>query len=114
MNAIGTQRTYGLERLMRDVECAARTIRSVTRFERGQICAELADRLREELEPHAVADEEGLDAIRVWLDALGAADPSEPDLIQELLYGVDALVRVHIWRETGVPLRPPERTGLFV
>jgi hypothetical protein len=114
MNALGTRRTYGLERLMMDLQYAARTARSVTRVERAQLCGELADRLREELEPRAAADEEGLEAIRIWLDALAAADPSEPDLVQELLYGVDALVRVHIWRETGEPLRPPERTGLVV
>lgn len=114
MNALGTRRTYGLERLMTDLQYAARTARSVTRVERAQLCGELADRVREELELHAAADQEGLEAIRVWLDALAAADPSEPDLVQELLYGVDALVRVHIWRETGKPLRPPERTGLVV
>ena len=114
MDALGTRRTYGLERLMADLQNAARTARSVTRVERAQMCNELAERLRDELEPHAAADEAGLEAIRVWLDALAAADPSEPDLVQELLYGVDTLVRVHIWRETGQALRPPQRTGLVV
>ena len=114
MNVIGSRRTYELERLMTDLERAARTARSVTRVERARACADLAGRLRADLEPHAAADEKGLEAIRLWLDALANADPAEPDLIQELLYGVDALVRVHIWRETGMPLRPPEPSGLVV
>lgn len=114
MNAIGTRRNHELERLMTDLEYAARTARSVTRVERAEICSELAQRLRADLEPNATADAQGLDAIRVWLDALAAANPAEPDLIQELLYGVAALVRVHIWRETGMPLRPPKPTGLVV
>lgn len=98
---------YELDRLMRDLQRTARTARSATRAERGTCCRELVARLRAELEPRARLDREGLDAIVAWLGALERADPADSDLVQELLYGVDALVRVHVWRETGRPLEPP-------
>jgi iron-sulfur cluster repair protein YtfE (RIC family) len=38
-------------------------------------------------------------AIRQWIADLEEADPADPDRLQELLYGLDALMRVHIWKE---------------
>ena len=62
-----------------------------------------------DLEPSAQIDVQGLDALRTWTDALDATEVTDVDHMQELLYGIDALVRVHLWRETGLPLVPPER-----
>jgi len=45
--------------------------------------------------------------VRTWLDALEQTAPSDVDRMQELLYGIDALVRVHMWREMGGELEPP-------
>jgi hypothetical protein len=98
--------------LTSDVLCAGRTVRAATRSDRAATCRELAARLRRTLEPHAAADEAGLGAIQLWLSALAATDPGDVDRMQELLYGIDALVRVHIWRETKLPLEPPAPTGV--
>ena len=108
---LSARRQYALQRLMTDVLLAGRTARSSTRAERTRICSGLAAQVRSQLEPHAELDEPGLVAIRAWLDELADARPDEVDRIQELLYGIDALVRVHIWRETGLPLEPPPSPG---
>ena len=109
MNATNwTRRAYELDRLMDDLQMTARTARAATRAERGAACGWIVTRLREELEARASIDPPGLLAIGVWLDALERADPGDADLVQELLYGVDALVRVHVWRETGRQLEPPQ------
>ena len=97
---------------MKDVLDAGRAIRGATWAERRDWCRLLSARIREQLEPHAFADEPGLVAVRAWLDALERTDPSDVDRIQELLYGIDALVRVHIWRETGTELEPPPGRGM--
>lgn len=108
MAVIDVNRRYELEHLVRELRLAARTIRASTVAERREGCESLARTLRERLEPHARLDEEGLEALGVWTSALECADPLDVDLLQELLYGIDALVRVHLWRETGFPLEPPE------
>jgi hypothetical protein len=108
MAAIDVNRRYELEHLVGDLRLAARTIRASTIAERRASCESLSQMLRETFEPHAVLDEAGLQALDVWTSALGRADPLDVDLLQELLYGIDALVRVHLWRETGFPLEPPQ------
>ena len=108
MTAIDIGRHHELRELVRELRIAARTIRSETILERRETCDSLASSLRDRLEPHATLDIPGLEALGVWIDSLGQADPTDPDIIQELLYGIDALVRVHLWRETGMPLEPPE------
>jgi len=108
MAAIDTARRHELEQLVRELRLAARTIRAQTLEERRGVRSSLAEDVRLKLEPHAERDEQGLEALGVWSEALGHADVSDVDLLQELLYGIDALVRVHLWRETGLPLEPPE------
>ena len=39
-------------------------------------------------------------AIRHWIDELAGADDADVERLQELLYGLHALIRVHIWKET--------------
>ena len=107
MAAIDSSRRIDLERLAEDLRRAARTIRSETLTERRETREALAGSVRDTLEPHAHVDEEGLEALGVWIEALEHADVNDVDLLQELLYGIDALVRCHLWRETGLPLEPP-------
>jgi hypothetical protein len=38
-------------------------------------------------------------AIRHWISKIAAADVADADRLQRLLYGLDALIRVHIWKE---------------
>lgn len=111
MSAIDLNRRYDLAHLVRELRLAARTIRSQTLAERAQVRDSLSESLRARLEPHALQDELGLEALTVWTDTLGEADAGDVDRLQELLYGIDALVRVHLWRETGMPLEPPEPRG---
>jgi hypothetical protein len=43
-------------------------------------------------------------AIRRWIALIAAADVSDTAHLQQLLYGLDALIRVHIWkRERAFP-----------
>jgi len=107
MTVIDITRRLELTDLVRDLRIAARTIRAETMLERRETCVALVGELRERLEPIAEHDEQGLEALEVWAEHLLAADPYDSDLLQELLYGMDALVRVHLWRETGMPLEPP-------
>ena len=107
MPAIDVTRRSQLTHLVGEFRVAARTVRSQTLAERRETCTTLAASLRERLETHAAADEPGLEALGVWADSLEHADVKDVDLLQELLYGIDTLVRCHLWRETGVPLEPP-------
>lgn len=111
MAAIDITRRDELAELVRELRVAARTVRAETIDERRETCEWLAAALRDRLEPHAALDEPGLEALGVWADALATADMLDVDLLQELLYGIDALVRVHVWREAGFPLQPPEPRG---
>jgi hypothetical protein len=108
MTVIDITRRLELTELVHELRLAARTIRAETLLERRETCDWLADSLRSRLEPIADRDAQGLEALGVWIDSLANADPNDSDLLQELLYGLDALVRVHLWRETGMPLEPPE------
>jgi hypothetical protein len=38
-------------------------------------------------------------AIRDWIEKIAAADAGDTSRMQELLYGLDALIRVHLWKE---------------
>jgi hypothetical protein len=88
--------------------------------------------LREEVEPHTKLDEWLLYpaiakrvgdplvaasmnydhvAIRRWISELGAADSGDMAEVQRLLYGLDALMRVHIWKENELFLRPLESSS---
>jgi len=107
MAAIDASRRFDLERLVDEFRRAGRTIRAETLAARRETRDRLVTGVREALEPHARLDESGLEALDVWVEALEHGDVSDVDLLQELLYGIDALVRVHVWRETGLPLAPP-------
>lgn len=108
MAAIDTSRRIELEHLIADIRRTARTFRALTLVEREHTRNTLVETIRVDLEPTAEVDVQGLEALRAWTDALDACKVTDVDLLQELLYGIDALVRVHLWRETGLPLTPPE------
>jgi len=76
--------------------------------------------LREQVEPHTMLDERLLYpavadrlgdpliavsmnydhmAIRRWIEKIAATDVTDTARLQALLYGLDALIRVHIWKE---------------
>ena len=105
--AIDTLRQVELQHLVTEVRRAARTLRAQTRLERDAVRRTLAAALRDDLEPMAERDLEGLEALRTWTAALEDADAGDADVMQELLYGIDALLRVHLWREAGLALVPP-------
>ena len=111
-------RTEALRRAARDIPHMARADREAARDA-------VVDFLRRDVEPHTKIDERVLYpevadrlgaplatasmaydhvAIRQWIADLAAADPCDPDRLQELLYGLDALMRVHIWKEDALYL----------
>ena len=68
----------------------------------------LVETIRVDLEPSAQIDIQGLDALRTWTDVLEAAEVTDVDYLQELLYGTTNS-SASILAETGLPLVPPER-----
>ena len=104
-----------------DLVRAARELPTATREKRGAIRERIVEFLRDEVKPHMVDDERTLYpevavklrsqfataamnydhiAIRHWIDDIAAADLDDVPRLQELLYGLHALVRVHMWKET--------------
>jgi len=49
-------------------------------------------------------------AIRHWISKIAAADVTDTDRLQRLLYGLDALIRVHIWKENALFLAQLEES----
>lgn len=95
------------------------------RAEHEQIVAFLHD----EVEPHTKLDEQLLYpevaarlgdalvassmnydhlAIRHWIAELTTVDPAHAARVQQLLYGLEALIRVHIWKEEELFVKPLE------
>jgi len=89
--------------------------------------ADLVTFLHEEVEPHTRIDEQVLYpeldarlgsplaaaalaydhlAIRAWIAKLASADEDDIETLQELLYGLDALIRVHLWKEDELFVKP--------
>ncbi len=110
-----------------ELRVAARRLPDVDPGERLALVADLIAFLHEEIEPHMRVDEEVLYpmgttrlgsplataalaydhlAIRTWIAKLAEADDEDVALLQELLYGLDALIRVHLWKEDELLLRP--------
>ncbi len=109
--------------LQRDVVLlcdAARELPKLSRPERSELRDRVLVFLRTIVEPHTQLDERVLYpeiafrlgdplatasmrydhlAIRDWVAKIADADLDPPDKLQELLYGLDALIRVHLWKE---------------
>jgi hypothetical protein len=99
---------------------AARTLRTVDSRERAALQTRALDFLRGDVREHMELEERLLYprlaerlgdplapapmryehlAIRWWTDRIAEADPADVDKLQRLLYGVHALIRVHLSRE---------------
>ena len=106
---------------------AARQLPELSAGERMVLIADLMAFLHEEVVPHMRIDEEVLYptaggrmgsplataglaydhlAIRAWIAKLAEAEDEDVDILQELLYGLDALIRVHLWKEDELLVRP--------
>ena len=103
-----------------DVRTLARHLPELTPEERLAARRHILRYLRKDVDPHTKLDElllypavaERLGdplvaasmnydhlAIRHWISKIAAADVADVDRLQRLLYGLDALIRVHIWKE---------------
>jgi len=110
-----------------ELRLAARRLPEITAAERLAVISDLVAFLHESIEPHTRIDEQVLYhdaadrlgsplvtaamaydhlAIRTWIAKLAEADEEDVDTLQELLYGLDALIRVHIWKEDELLVRP--------
>lgn len=109
------------------LRAAARTLPGLERGERLTLLADLIAFLQEKIEPHTRIDEAVLYptaetrsgsplasasmaydhlAIRSWIAKLAEADEDDVETLQELLYGLDALIRVHLWKEDELFVKP--------
>ena len=103
-----------------DLRAGAARLPGLSREERTHLRQDLLEFLHTSVEPHTKLDERllypavadrlgdalvaasmGYDhvAIRHWIGELEAADADDVPYLQELLYGLDALIRVHVWKE---------------
>jgi hemerythrin-like domain-containing protein len=110
-----------------ELRLVARRLPGVSPGERLALVGDLVAFLHENVEPHTRIDEQVLYhnaaerlgsplvtasmaydhlAIRTWIAKLAEADEEDVDTLQELLYGLDALIRVHIWKEDELLVRP--------
>ena len=99
---------------------AARVLRDVPADERKALRDDVVRFLREEVVPHTLLDERVLYpevadrlgdpmatasmnydhlAIRQWTDDIAEVGFDEPHRLERLLYGLYALIRVHMWKE---------------
>ena len=114
------------------LRAAARALPELDPADRFAIIADLVAFLQERVEPHTRIDEEVLYptaetrsgsplasasmaydhlAIRSWIAKLTEADEDDVATLQELLYGLDALIRVHLWKEDELMVRPLDSPG---
>ena len=127
------------EELLTHIEHLAQAAREVPRLDREEreaLVGRILEFLRGTLVPHAKAEEEVLypewaklvgfdgaavpmvhdhEAIVARIERLEQADPDEVDTLQELLYGLYALIGVHFRKEEDIQLpvfdaAPPELT----
>ncbi|HZS30444.1 MAG TPA: hemerythrin domain-containing protein [Gaiellaceae bacterium] len=110
-----------------ELRIAARRLPQLSAGERLALVSDLVAFLHDNVEPHTRIDEQVLYhdaaerlgsplvtasmaydhlAIRTWIAKLAEADEEDVDTLQELLYGLDALIRVHIWKEDELLVRP--------
>jgi hypothetical protein len=120
-----------------DLRLAAERLPVLTTFERAETRSQILRHLHEHFVRHTKLDELTLYpevatrltdplvatsmnydrlAIRRWIELIAAADVSETERLQQLFYGLDALLRVHLWKQNELLLasressarRPPE------
>lgn len=110
-----------------NLRLTARALPTLDGAARLTALADIVSFLHEEIEPHTHLDEQVLYpeltarlgsplaaaaiaydhlAIRAWIAKLASADEEDVATLQELLYGLDALIRVHLWKEDELFVRP--------
>jgi hemerythrin-like domain-containing protein len=110
-----------------ELRAAARILPDLDSASRLALVADLVAFLQEKVEPHTHVDEQVLYpkaaarmgsplatasmaydhlAIRAWIAKLAEADEEDVATLQELLYGLDALIRVHLWKEDELMVHP--------
>ena len=115
-----------------ELRLAAEGIPTLSTYERAQTRARVLSFLRERIDPHTRLDELVLFpevvsrlgdpmvtasmnydhlAIRHWIELIAAADVADGARLQELLYGLDALLRVHMWKENELFLAALESSS---
>ena len=98
----------------------ARQLPELSSGQREQALADVVESLRRRVEPHTKLDETLLYpalaerlgepliaasmnydhvAIRHWISEIERANTTDTDRLQSLLYGLDTLIRVHMWKE---------------
>jgi len=106
---------------------AARALPDLDPADRLALVADLVAFLHDRVEPHTRIDEQVLYplaetgsgsplasasmaydhlAIRSWIAKLSEASEDDVPTLQELLYGLDALIRVHLWKEDELFVKP--------
>jgi hemerythrin-like domain-containing protein len=109
------------------LRAAARALPHLDVGDRLALVADLVAFLHDRVEPHTRIDEAVLFptaearsgsplaaasmaydhlAIRSWIAKLAEADIEDVETVQELLYGLDALIRVHLWKEDELFVKP--------
>ena len=103
---------------------AAERLPALTTYERAESRRRILRCLREEIEPYARLDQPLFPevfprlgdplilaslnydhlAIRHWSELIAAADLTDTDRLQRLLYGLDALIQVNRWKENELVL----------
>jgi len=109
------------------LRATARALPDLDPVDRLPLVADLVAFLHDKVEPHTRIDEQVLYplaeagsgsplasasmaydhlAIRSWIAKLSEADEDDVATLQELLYGLDALIRVHLWKEDELFVKP--------
>ena len=108
-----------------ELRFAAKRLPTLTTHERNELRGQILRHLHEHVEPRPGLDEMLLYpdlatrladplvdastnydrlAIRHWIELIAAADASDTARLQQLLKGLDALIRVHHWKENELLL----------
>jgi hypothetical protein len=80
-----------------------------TKLDEGLLYPAVAERLGDAL--IAVSMNYDHLAIRQWISKIAAADAADVGRLQRLLYGLDALIRVHMWKENELFLASLESSS---
>jgi Hemerythrin HHE cation binding domain len=115
-----------------ELRLAATSFPALTPEQREETRDRILRYLRERVEPHTKLDElvlypevaERLGdplvaasmnydhlAIRHWIELIAGADLTDAAEVQQLLYGLDALIRVHLWKENELFLASLESSS---
>ena len=115
-----------------EMRLAARMLPTLSAPERERVRSDVLRFLHDEVEPHTKLDEQLLYpaaaerlgdplvaasmnydhvAIRDWIGQIEACNVDDASYLQELLYGLDALIRVHVWKEDALFLGPLESSS---